>query len=468
MTIINSHTVSSTPYVFELNTYNKQDAKSNCVKMLQALEQEKVSLVKIANQVDSVNQNIDAKGYDVSWADFKNSLNNFINELLISSQTKLDGVFSKDVLDTRVHRADTGHVWLHQVTDSRYGMNSYQVVSSQLIDTKTAPNGDRYTIAAIAGTPGAATFTLDDGAGTPAAVNHGLANGTIVKITGTGSAMYDNKKFKVRDAATNVFTIDTGSSAAVVTATATNDIKVEVYGSKLAPTKVAAASAGSKKVAVKSSDVNSFIGFYLPGINLYIDDNQTVDIQFLEKTSKLDVDTKDNPAALTITEYRVSPRYEEKVTHTIATTEVITADDEIDLGTVTHGFVTGQRVQYLNGGGTSIAGLTSGSVYYVIRVDDNEFKLATTAANASSGTAIGLTGTGNANQTISSVATPKNETELETYLGKFLNSNVDANDTTYNDADSKVSSDERDSLSQKLDQTNLIIKDFFLSPYLNM
>ena len=68
------------------------------------------------------------------------------------------------------------------------------------------------------------------------------------------------------------------------------------------------------------------------------------------------------------------------------------ADDEITA--TAHGFVTGDIVLYNDAGGTAIEGLSSGSYYYIIRVDADTFKLATSVANAGAGTAIDLTGFG--------------------------------------------------------------------------
>ena len=48
-----------------------------------------------------------------------------------------------------------------------------------------------------------------------------------------------------------------------------------------------------------------------------------------------------------------------------------------------------------------MAGLTSGTTYYAIKLDDNIIRLATTSVNAAAGTAINLTGAGNSNQTFS-------------------------------------------------------------------
>ena len=55
-----------------------------------------------------------------------------------------------------------------------------------------------------------------------------------------------------------------------------------------------------------------------------------------------------------------------------------------------HRFLTGQRVTYNDGGGTAIGGLADG-VYFIIKVDQNTIKLATSSSNAAAGTAIDLT-----------------------------------------------------------------------------
>jgi hypothetical protein len=70
------------------------------------------------------------------------------------------------------------------------------------------------------------------------------------------------------------------------------------------------------------------------------------------------------------------------------------AATNVDANSITvtaHGWVTGTQVTYANGGGTSVVGLTSGSNYFVIRVNANTVKLATTYANAVAGTAITIT-----------------------------------------------------------------------------
>ena len=60
-------------------------------------------------------------------------------------------------------------------------------------------------------------------------------------------------------------------------------------------------------------------------------------------------------------------------------------------------------VTYSNGGGTSIGGLTSGTVYYVIKGTSPKIKLALTETLASAGTAISLSSTGSGTHTVNNV-----------------------------------------------------------------
>lgn len=76
-------------------------------------------------------------------------------------------------------------------------------------------------------------------------------------------------------------------------------------------------------------------------------------------------------------------------------------DNDVDDGSDTityvgHGFATGDLVTYTDGGNTSITNLTDGAQYYVIEVTDDALKLAASAANATAGTAINITGTSGA------------------------------------------------------------------------
>ena len=65
-----------------------------------------------------------------------------------------------------------------------------------------------------------------------------------------------------------------------------------------------------------------------------------------------------------------------------------------------HLLETGDAVKYHHGGGTALAPLVNNTVYYVIKIDSNWFRLATTKANAEANVWIDLTGAGNDSQYI--------------------------------------------------------------------
>ena len=95
-------------------------------------------------------------------------------------------------------------------------------------------------------------------------------------------------------------------------------------------------------------------------------------------------------------------------TNTIATASVVVADNTI--GITNHGFRTGTKLNYLNGTGSSITGLSE-TAYYVIAKETTDsgstfgdltnstFALGSSLSNAQAGTAVALSGTGHATQT---------------------------------------------------------------------
>mgnify|MGYP006121670367 FL=1 len=84
-------------------------------------------------------------------------------------------------------------------------------------------------------------------------------------------------------------------------------------------------------------------------------------------------------------------------TNTVATAKVTIATDSIEIAG--HNMPTGTKLTYGNGGGTALAGLADSTAYFVIVVDADNIKLASSLSNANAGTKITLTGTGNNNQT---------------------------------------------------------------------
>jgi hypothetical protein len=78
--------------------------------------------------------------------------------------------------------------------------------------------------------------------------------------------------------------------------------------------------------------------------------------------------------------------------HTLTTASVDFAANQISIPT--HGFSQGELVQYDAVGQTAIGGLTSGSPYYIILIDGDNIKLATSLENATVGTAVDITTAG--------------------------------------------------------------------------
>jgi len=78
--------------------------------------------------------------------------------------------------------------------------------------------------------------------------------------------------------------------------------------------------------------------------------------------------------------------------HTLTTNAVDITTETISIPS--HGFSQGELVQYDSVGQTVITGLSSGNPYYIILIDGDNIKLATTLENANAGTAVNLTGLG--------------------------------------------------------------------------
>ena len=86
------------------------------------------------------------------------------------------------------------------------------------------------------------------------------------------------------------------------------------------------------------------------------------------------------------------------INNTVATSAVNTSTNRITISS--HGYSTTAAVVYYSKGGTVLSPLVNGTTYYVISVDSNTISLATSSSDATAGTVISLTGTGNNSQQI--------------------------------------------------------------------
>ena len=116
---------------------------------------------------------------------------------------------------------------------------------------------------------------------------------------------------------------------------------------------------------------------------------------YFEDADPITVNTTALNGAQTITSTEHGLETGDAVTYNAA--EKVSIDTTQFNSTVTitaenHGFSTADPIVYKAGGSLPISGLTDGTTYFAIRVDANNFKLATTSGNATGGTALTITG----------------------------------------------------------------------------
>lgn len=114
------------------------------------------------------------------------------------------------------------------------------------------------------------------------------------------------------------------------------------------------------------------------------------DVYFITRALLPSDDTNDDVARQTYAD-AVGTAYEAATAQVFdgaTDVEVVASSDAITI--TDHGFQTGNRVVYTDGGDTQIVGLTDTNTYFIIKVDDDTVKLASSAANAYAGTAIAI------------------------------------------------------------------------------
>ncbi len=116
---------------------------------------------------------------------------------------------------------------------------------------------------------------------------------------------------------------------------------------------------------------------------------------YFENPDPITIDTTSLTAATTITSTEHGLETGDAITYNAAEKVIVDTTNFSSTTTIlanNHGFSTGDPVVYDAEGNLAIAGLTDGTTYFAIRVDDNNFQLATTAINAAAGTEITITG----------------------------------------------------------------------------
>ena len=109
--------VEKEPYVYELNTYNKNDAKENIDVIEESLNDTKISLSKYLQDVDTLHDNADNDGLINSLKSFELLQNNLINELQVNSAKVLSN--KSNAVPLKVNRNRNNMVSVEKVTKPR-------------------------------------------------------------------------------------------------------------------------------------------------------------------------------------------------------------------------------------------------------------------------------------------------------------------------------------------------------------
>jgi hypothetical protein len=99
----------------------------------------------------------------------------------------------------------------------------------------------------------------------------------------------------------------------------------------------------------------------------------------------------------------------------VPSASINTTDDTFSL--TDHGLVTGLVGQFTTSGALP-TGISAATNYFIIRVDANTFKVATSLANAQAGTAVDITAAGTGSQTFTPVALAGASVKLQKSLGR--------------------------------------------------
>ncbi|MBD2516808.1 DUF4347 domain-containing protein [Nostoc sp. FACHB-973] len=144
------------------------------------------------------------------------------------------------------------------------------------------------------------------------------------------------------------------------------------------------------KLATSEANANNGVAINLTGVGT----GSSHSLTFAENPHRVSAVIDDAKATSTSGDVNVTARSsaDEAVDFNASSADVVNVTNNT-IAIQDHGFTTGQKVKYANGG-SAIGGLTGQQEYYIIVVNINTIKLASTAADAQNGIAIDLTSLG--------------------------------------------------------------------------
>jgi hypothetical protein len=322
-----------------------------------------------------------------------------VNQLRYTNTTHVRSVTERALLSHTVGRATTSFA---------HGLEVGSTVTIDVTSGTSQPIFDGTRVVASVPTPTTFTFTRAPEANVTTftvtnrsrTVNvcdvtfnttHNLKIGdviTISSITGSDPTVFNGTQTITSIPAANRVTFFSGSTGTITTAAVSGNIQVEQIATEattgtvtLNTIPVQTATAGSVKlreVTAVASIGELVTDSEIPGLT-----NQTV-----YYTQRVDANTVRLYNNINLTQAT------DITSVGLGTHSLVTFSVDYDNNTITipnNGFSLGELVEYDTVGQTAIGGITSGTPYYIVPVNGNTFKLATTAENASSGVTVDLT-----------------------------------------------------------------------------
>ena len=177
-----------------------------------------------------------------------------------------------------------------------------------------------------------------------------------------------------------------GTASAKITAISNDTIEYALAGSASTPT----TTSGLVITVAKLDPYIATEDFW------YFDNSTNAKVQeqiVLQKNQDDDIIMYTHDSSASANRRQIVARSSQITTVTFDTATDVTAETD-QIAQTAHGLVTGDRLIYNNGGGTTPAGLISTSTYYVIKISAGAIQLAATYLDARNGKAVDITAIG--------------------------------------------------------------------------
>ena len=255
--------------------------------------------------------------------------------------------------------------------------NSFTVLRPQLANVTT------FTVTSRSRTTNVADVTFN--------TTHNLKIGDVITISnmsGVDAGVFNGTWTIASVPATNRVTFLTPTAGTIATLTVTGDIRVdqiapEAVGGTVTLNTIPSQTPTTGTLSIREIPSTSVTGELVTDTKISgLNNQQIYFIQRVDANTVRLFNNKQLTIPTDITSVGIG-------THALVTFSVDVTDDSITIPN--NGFSLGELVEYDTVGQTAIGGLVSGTPYYVIPIDGNTFKLASTSQNAQDGIAIDLT-----------------------------------------------------------------------------